>query len=529
MKHCFIYCRVSTDEQADKGLSLDTQERLCRDFAGRNGYKVAGIYRDEGRSGTNLERPALKELISMCTDGGAIDAVIVQETDRLARNTADHLGIKAMLQKAEVKLISVAQPMLDDSPEGMMIDTIIASVNQFQSDVNSRKTKRGMQEKFALGWWPGWAPLGYINVSLEGNGQDGQTISIVKRDPSCWGLVRRGFEMYLTGNHSVAEIIGVLHNKGLRSKQGKKVPHSVMAHVLKNPFYAGVMRWNHQERWGKHEPMITLDEHKRILQIMESHNFHACRRRKHYFLLRGFVLCNICGHRYVGEIHRAKNKAYYHCTSMGGHSNRGQNIDVSVLEEEVAKQFRTVRFGEEFTELIVSKLKARHEEKRKEIGSARQVLFNRKKAIEAKRDIAEDKLLDGVISNVDFTRLRGKFTSELAQIQNHMDDLECHQKLEVDSVQEILGLSKSIYQAYTKAPYELKRRYLALFWDKFLVQDKKIVEAIPTDLIKALQGEKLVILKTDWCPSPALTRTLENHRYMKELKEKLETIVSWVG
>jgi DNA invertase Pin-like site-specific DNA recombinase len=45
--------------------------------------------------------------------------------------------------------------MLDDSPEGKMIDTIIASVNQFQSDINSRKTKKGLQEKFDSGWWPG--------------------------------------------------------------------------------------------------------------------------------------------------------------------------------------------------------------------------------------------------------------------------------------------------------------------------------------------------------------------------------------
>jgi DNA invertase Pin-like site-specific DNA recombinase len=416
----------------------------------------------------------------------------------LARNTADHLGIKSILQKAGVKLISMAQPMLDDSPEGKMIDTILASVNQFQSDLYSRKIKRGVQQKFDMGWWPGWAPLGYINVTLDGNG-GGKTVSVVKKDPQKWELVREGFQMYLSGNYSADEIIDILYDRGLQSKQGKKVPHSVMVHTLKNPFYAGVMRWNGQQRKGKHEPMITLDEHRCILQIMESHNLHVCRRRKHKFILRGFAICNICGHRYVGEIHRAKKKDYYHCGSMRLHSNRGQNVEVSVLEKEVEDQFENVQFSREFSEFIITELKACHQEQRETVMAQKQVLHNRKKAIEMKRDKAEDKLLDGVISDADFARLRTKLNGQLAQIQDQMEDLENHEALEIEAVREILRLSRNIHQAYRAASYELKRRYLAIFWDKFFIQDKKIVEAIPTDLVKALQAENLVILTSDWC------------------------------
>lgn len=143
---------MSTEEQANEGYSLDAQEKFCQKFAEVNGYKIVGVFRDEGKSGTNLNRPALQDLLAKCQQDKSIDSVIVQETDRLARNTKDHLTIRAILKKAEVKLISVAQPMLDDSPEGNMIDTILASVNQFQSDINSRKTKKGLQERFESGW-----------------------------------------------------------------------------------------------------------------------------------------------------------------------------------------------------------------------------------------------------------------------------------------------------------------------------------------------------------------------------------------
>src|SRR5262249_33084336 len=195
MPQCLIYCRVSTEQQAETGYSLDTQEKLCREFAERSGFRVSGVYRDEGKSGTTLGRPALQDLLAKCTKGTIIQAVIVQETDRLARNTHDHLTIRALLQKAGVKLISVAQPMLDDSPEGKMIDTILASVNQFQSDISGRKIRKVLQEKFDQGWWPALAPMGYLNVPIDEAG-DGQRVRrIIQNDPTKWQLLQKGLRL----------------------------------------------------------------------------------------------------------------------------------------------------------------------------------------------------------------------------------------------------------------------------------------------------------------------------------------------
>lgn len=521
MPNCFIYCRVSTEEQADKGYSLDAQEKLCRDFAERNGYRVANIYRDEGKSGTKLERPALTELISGCTKDGLIQAVIVQETDRLARNTKDHLTIKAVLQKAGVKVISVAQPMLDDSPEGNMIDTILASVNQFQSDINSRKTKRGLKEKFDQGWWPGWAPLGYTNA-VEDVTSDAKPRATIVTDPSGWDLLKEGFHLYLTGDYSVDEVNDVLYDRGLRSKTGKKVAHSTIVRTLRNPFYAGIMRYGGVEKPGRHKPMITLAEHRRVLEIMDGHNYHVCRRRKHQFLLRGFVFCNICGHRYTAETRPAKRKDYYHCGSMRLHSSRGQNVEVATLERQVEDCFKTIQFSQEFTDLIIERLKTIYLRQRQTIGSQKQILQNRKMAVETKRDKAEEKLLDGVISDKDFLRLRRKFAEELASIQRQAEELDDQKELDMDVVQEVLRLCRDIYQGYKHAPYALKRQYLNIFWDRFLVQNKKIVAAIPTELVAALLREEKVRLRTDWRPSPLLIRTLMNVEYMGRLKEKLE-------
>lgn len=465
-----------------------------------------------------MERPALQDLLAKCQQDKSIDMVIVQETDRLARNTQDHLAVRALLQKAGVRLFSVAQPMLDDSPEGKMIDTIIASVNQFQSDINSRKTKKGLQEKFDSGWWPGWAPLGYLSRAVNGK----KTVGI---DPERWHLVREGFRMYLTGNYSVLEIVDTLYDKGLRSKTGKKVPHSIMVSALKNPFYAGVMKWNGQEKPGKHKSLITLAEHKQILGIMDAHNQHACRRRKHRFLLRGFVKCDICNQRYVGEKHSGKGINYYHCSARSDkHSNLGQNIEAGELEKQVTEGFKKIQFSEDFVELVVAKVRKLYEEKKLETEQSKKILVNRKMHIERRRDIAEDKLIGGTLVNEDYVRIRERYRSELVGIQNEIDELEMQREIDMETIREVLQLTRNIYGAYKEAPYEIKRLYLGFFWDGFWVRDKKIVKAKPTKLLKNLLEEKKVILRGNWLPSSAFIRTIQDWLYMGLLKARLSEI-----
>jgi uncharacterized Zn finger protein (UPF0148 family) len=257
---------------------------------------------------------------------------------------------------------------------------------------------------------------------------------------------------------------------------------------------------------------------------MSAHNLNACRRRKHQFLLRGFLFCALCGHRYTGELHPAKQKAYYHCTAIRTHSNRRQNADVVALEREVEERFRSIQFSENFSQQIIDLLRTDFLGKRAVTNTQRQILNNKKHAVETKRDKAEEKLLNDVITDEDFVRLRAKFTAEIAQIQHQIEELENQHHLDVSVLQEVLHLSRNIYAAYTAAPYELKRKYLGLFWDKFMIKDRKIIKAIPTDLVLALQKEQKVIIMSDWLPGPLLIRTLQNQTYMAGLKSKLQDL-----
>lgn len=503
MSKALIYCRVSTEEQAEKGFSLDAQEKYCREFVKRNGYEVGGVFRDDGKSGTTLERPALKALLSQIEENHGIGAVVVQETDRLARNTIDHLTIKALLKKAKVKLISVAQPMLDDSPEGRMIDTIIASVNQFQSDANSRKTKKGMQERFESGLWPTYAPLGYLNKEVDGR-------RIIVSDPQRWHLIRECLKLYLTGNYSAFELSDIMYQKGLQSRTNKKICNSIMTHMLRHPFYAGIMVWQDHVRKGNHEPMITVGEHEQIIQILAAHNFHASRRRVHHFLLLGFVHCSICGGRYTAELHGKRNMVYYHCDFQGKrgndkpHTNRNQNIPNYELEQQIEEKFGEIQFTSEAIDLIMKTTKIVYGKWKGDSESQKRALLNQKQALELKRDTLEDKLLKGIISDTDYQRMQNKINHELTKIQNQLFVIENQHPNFVKTIEDVLNLTKNIRSSYLSAPYELKQQYLSLFWEKFLVQDRQIIQAIPSTIMQGILTQNRGMVRSNLLPSSRL-------------------------
>lgn len=485
MKNAVIYTRVSTEEQTKPGHhSLDAQKTICRKVAADMEYQIVQVFEDPGRSATTMNRPALKDMIIRCQEDKSVAAVFVQDTDRLARNTNDHLSIKAVLAKAGVQVISASQPTLDDSAEGKMIDTMVAAVNQFQSDITARKTLKGMEEKVRKGGWPREAPVGYKNVGDEKGNR------IIVPDEIYGPMVTEAFKMFATGTYTVHRLNETMYEKGLRSRTGLKMQLSKMNYLLKNRFYISEIRWSDITAKGNYPPLVDEKTFNDCQRVIEEHNRFACRTRKHEYLLSGFVYCGICNHRYTGESHLEKNARYYRCAKREGHREKFTKMED--LELQVEGQFKNLQFSTSFIEKVVSKVKGMFEAKKHEIERQKAVLLTRQRAVEQRRDVAEEKLFSGLISDDDFERVRQKYQGQIDGIQDEINGLERVREVKVDVVQKVLDLTRDIHHAYQKAPFRLKRQYLTLFWERFEVRDTRIAVATPTRLFRALQGSVLI-------------------------------------
>lgn len=490
MKKTIIYCRVSTEEQADKGISLSAQEATCLKKAEELGLKSIEVIKDEGKSAGSLNRPGMQKIIKMC-ENKEIGTLITIHSDRIARNTEDHLKLRRLFNEGDVKLLYVFQPDLnDDTAVGKTMDTVMAAFNEMQRNIIREKTTNALQHKAEEGWFPGLAPLGYKNVDnpmLETKEEISK--KIIVPDPKTAPLVAKMFKLYATGNYNVYDLVDILYKQGLQSKRGGKPAYSRIYETLRNPLYVGELHWKSIHiRKAKHKPIIDKWTFKRVQLVIDGHNHHACRKRKFEFLLRGFVYCAKCGRRLTAEWHTKKSGlkfSYYHCPQRIGCS-RIDYIKTDELEKQVEEKFKDIQFASGLIEQLVKKIEFSLKNRRIETIKQKRALYNQKKAAETKRDALEDKLLNGIIGDGEFTRMREKIGGTLDVIQDQLDAMEKNQEIRIDELQEILGFARNIYETYKNAPYLLKRHFLAFFWNRFEIENKKIVNAKMTDLFEAL-------------------------------------------
>lgn len=489
-----IYCRVSTEEQAQSDRhSLKTQLKLCEKAIDDSGaYRIAetGVYEDPGRSATNMNRPGLQDMLLRVQEDKNIGAVFVQDTDRLARNANDHLVIKTILRKHDVKLISVSQPGLEDTPEGNFMDLVIAGVNQFQSQITARKTMKSLEQKFRDGGWPTHAPIGYINVA----GDEGEKHRTVIVDPERGSLITEAFKMYATGDYSIIEIRDHITKLGFRSRTGKHLAHSKMVEIFKNHFYYGEMRWRGLVGPGKHEPLTDKETYDRCQVVMAEHSGRRCRRRKFNFVLRGFVWCGKCGYRYTAEHHPKKNKSYYHCSHYGNKVSGNKivcadnYVEVSYLENQIQEKFNEIQFSKEFVGKIEKRLTFVYETKRSSVSESRKRLEKTRTALEHKLETAEEKLLARVLDDEQFGRIKSRCREQIDGIDDQISRLERSRNIKVDIIQQVLAMVRDIGASYEKASPELKRLYLGLFWDRFEAESRQITKATKSPIIQAVEA-----------------------------------------
>jgi DNA invertase Pin-like site-specific DNA recombinase len=395
-KNCFIYIRVSTKRQADEGYSLEAQLKACTEYAEKLGFTIKDTFIEKGESATVADRTEFKRMLEQCEDG-SVSAIIVFNTDRFARNEADHFLVKSRLKMLGVSLYSASQPMISgDGAEAQLVDTIMAGINAFYSRDNSRKTKKGMREKFEQGIWPTKAPLGYKNII------DPTTEKrIIGLNPDQDYLVKEAFEEFAKGKYSIHSLCSRMAKRGLKGKTGIPIGVSTLHILLTNTFYYGLMKWGGMERMGTHKTLITKELFDKVQYLLSKHRSFVIRDRKHDFLLRGAIICSKHNRRLVGEWHKVNSVkrdkiGYYHCSVRGG--CKGTYTETEKLEVYVANQFKKLHFTDEFMNEVVNQAKQYLSNIQNSFRSRKQGFDNKMKALEEKRTEVENLLADKVIS-----------------------------------------------------------------------------------------------------------------------------------
>ena len=505
---CLGYARVSTQEQKIEGLSITVQKtKIVEKVREMSGVLTEDIFVDNGKTGTNMNRPGLNALLARCSKGD-IAHLIIQDTSRIARNEKDHLVIRALLKKYNIDLVALTgfQPSGND-PYNDFIDLVMAGVNALHPKVSGFKARQTALEKFKFGIYPSWAPLGYQNIK-NSSPTCQYDMRIVVPNESIAPFITRAFKMYATSEHSVFSIRMYLHKNGVRGKSGRPLSYSVVHNTLRNTFYWGWMKWGGLEGVGKHEPLIDKQTFNKVQKILSQRGENGIRKRKHNFLLRGFVFCKNCERRYVAEWHyhkkfksRGGKIGYYHCSQVGKRGKcRSKYVQIEDLEKQVKKEVARLEFKPEFVEAVKRNVQDVYEETNKRVKLAKKAAYNRRDALEIKREKLEEKLLEGTISSERFKVLNANIDKELLEVQKELAEIEKIRTVDIKIVDEVLALTQNIVKSYKNADIDTKRAYLRFFFQKFWVRNKKIVEIEYQPVIEVLNQANLGILSSNWLP-----------------------------
>ena len=343
------YCRVSTGMD-DQLVSLEAQKSHYEDYIqGNPEWEYAGLYYDEGVSGTKKEiRPALMDMMRDCEEG-KIDYIVTKSLSRFARNTTDCLELVRRLLDLGIPIYFEKENLDTGAMESELLLSIMSSLAESESVSISENSKWGVRHRFENGTFKiGYAPFGYTV-------RDGKFA--VNEEEARW--VRYIFEQALSGRGSGA-IAKELNEKGVQARKGNHWTATTVRGILTNEKYIGdclfqktysdfrfkrhVNRGEKDQFYmeGHHEAIISKEDFEAVEQLLsqrakEKNIKKGDPRYQNRYPFTGRIICGECGSPFKRRINYTGNIKYpaWVCRE---HIDNIANCSMKYVREEVIER-----------------------------------------------------------------------------------------------------------------------------------------------------------------------------------------------
>jgi site-specific DNA recombinase len=325
-----LRARVSSKDQEKEGFSIPAQVRLLREYASNRGIFVAEEFVD-AESSKKSDGDGFTRMVQYLKKHRACRAILVEKTDRLYRNpkdwvTIDELGVEIHFVK-ENRVLSQ-----DSRPSEKLAHGMNVVMAKHYIDNLSEETLKGMTEKARSGFYPSFAPFGYLNADGPGSRR------ILLPDSDTAPVISELFKRFAAGAYSIRSLVKELNQEGV-SLRGAHLRSSVVHQILRKRMYMGDFDWNAVTYQGNHEPLVTPACWQRVQELLDARAQNKARKVKHDFPFKGLVSCGHCGCLMVGELKKARY-VYYHCTG-----NRGKCPEPYTRQEVLTTEFAAILRG----------------------------------------------------------------------------------------------------------------------------------------------------------------------------------------
>ena len=501
-KKCIIYCRVSSKEQEDRGYSLEAQEKLLTEYAGKNKLNTVKIFKiTESASGKQI-RKIFNEMLRYIKQK-KINIILCEKIDRLTRNLKDGAVISDWVTANENRQVHFVKENFVVSKntrahENLVWDMKVA-IARFYTNNLSEEVKKGQIAKLEAGWIPCGQKFGYKTV-----GEKGHKIHV--QDKKIAPFIKRGFELYNSGNYTLNRLVETLRKEGLRSKTNKKVAKSSIHKMLADPFYCGIILWNNDEYEGKQEPIITRELFNDV-QCKMKRKYKAGQIKKHNHTFKGLIKCGDCGCLITWETQKGHN--YGHCKGFKPCNEKGY-IREEKIEEALLNSFEKIKpRSEKVLSWIKKALKEAHKDKKGYSESTRDSLNKNIKLIDNRLDKIYDDKIDEVITLEYYKKRYKEFAKQKQDILDQLNKMENNIQNYYEVGVEIHDLAYKARELYMseKATADDKRILVNKIFSELKLKDKKLI-AVYTPAYQFL---------SEWMPKlNATSELLKQGEYYKK-------------
>ena len=466
MRNIVAYIRVSTEEQAQHGFSLETQREFLADYARGHQLQIVRTF-EESHSAYRPGRLQYEAMLAFLRKRKDVSGVLVYKVDRLARNLSDYSTLEEM---DGLDIISATEALPTGS-SGRYIGTIHAATSRFFSDQLGERVRHAAATKVDKGGLPGPAPTGYVNRT------DTKTI---EPDPIMAPIIRTVFETYAREDVSLSALTKRARALGLQTKQGGVLGKGSLHHLLQNPIYYGKIRWGGKEYLGAHEPIISAALFGAVQARLRGGSSPQAKRQ---FPYRGLLKCGYCGCTITAS--RIKDMYnYYHCTR-----GKGPCAQTFLREEALSVLFHPIVEGVAMSQTQVAELlreiEVEGKRRLRDAESRASELVRQSKSLEALRDKAYEDKLRGTISEERWLEMDGRWSEKANALTAQMCVLESQEGPALDEAEIAFKLLQRAPGLYSRQSHEERARLLRVLLSNSELRDGKIVPAYrkPFDLV----------------------------------------------
>ena len=442
------------------------------------GAIIGKEFTEGGVSSTTTRRPALQAMLTYLEEearaGRPVDYVIVHKLDRLVRNRYDDTTLGKRFDELGVRLVSTSEN-IDQTPGGLLVHGIMASIAEFYSKNLSNEVKKGMAEKVRGGGCIGRAPLGYRNVITTKNGQEARIVVVDEvRGP----LVTWAFKAYASGEWTLRRLAEELTLRGLTtvpiaSLPEKPVTVQLLSKVLHNPFYVGEVVYQGVHYAGSHEPLVDRATYESVQTLLTT-RVNGERTVKHAHYLKSTIYCGICGSRLIVTNVKPRGVVYEYFVCLGRHSKKQPQCLFRAtlaeqIEDEIVRLYDRVALRpgqravlEPALQRQLSMLVAESTQRLTEAKTVR-------RRLERERDkLLQAHYADAIPLEV-LKREQSRISRELRGVERQMTGLEGEMTERQALVGQALDIAQHMATAYRQAPEYIRRMLNQVLFDKVYI------------------------------------------------------------